>query len=79
MEFLAKNYLNRNDLESVIRAEVGDNIEKNRQEKNTIKGTRQELKKLFLSDTSMVFGCKIIITDSPTTQILADKLKEKKK
>jgi len=77
-EILAKNFNSRQDLESYLRAEIGDNIEKNKDEGNIIKGTRQELKKLFLSDVSTVFGCKVVITDLPTSQLLTEKVKKKK-
>ena len=78
-QFLAKDYGNRQDLESGIKVEVGTNIESNRTEGHTIEGTREELKKLYLTDLTAVFGIKCVITDNPTSQILADKKAEREK
>ena len=77
-EFLAKNYLNRNDLETAIRIDAGTDIETNRSAGNIIKGTREELKKLHLTDETSVFGCKCVITDEPTSKILEEKIKKPK-
>ena len=76
MEFLAKDYLSRNDLEKAIKAEVGEQIQSNKEAGHLIRGTRSELRKFQLSDLNSVFGVKVEITDSPTHQLLKDK-KEK--
>lgn len=72
-EFLAKDFANRNELEAIIRVEVGDDIERNKDEGHTIRGTRAELKKLHLTDLTTVFGIKCVITDKPTTKISEEK------
>ena len=79
MEILANQFLNRQDLEDAIKVQVGTEIEENRKAGHLILGTREELKKLHLSDTSLVFGIKVVATDITTTQILADKIAEEKK
>jgi len=79
MEFSANQFLNRQDLEDAIKVQVGTEIEENRKAGHLILGTREELKKLHLSDTSLVFGIKVVATDITTTQILADKIAEEKK
>ena len=79
MEFSANQFLNRQDLEDAIKVQIGTDIEENRKAGHLIQGTREELKKLHLSDTSLVFGIKVVATDITTTQILADKIAEEKK
>ena len=78
MEFLAKDYKNRQDLELAVKSEVGTDIKANKEAGHLIKGTREELKILFLSDTNSVFGVKVEITDSPTHQLVKDKTKKDK-
>ena len=73
----AKNFLLRSELEDYIRAEfVGSNIPGD----HTIEGTFEELKNLQLSDKSMVFGIKCVITDTKnSTKVkLEEKLKRVK-
>ena len=77
-EFLAKDFSNRQDLETIIKMEVGTDIEGNKAQGNVIKGTREKLKKLHLDDVTEVFGCKCIITDSPTSESIKEKKKIKK-
>ncbi len=75
MEFIAKNYKSRADLESVISAEVGTNIQKNIAEGHTIQGTRKELKLLHLDDTCSIFGVQCVINVAKEKTI--NKLKKK--
>lgn len=79
MIFLAKNYLSRADLNKAVSAEVGLSIQKNKDESHIIKGTRDQLKKLHLSDTCVFFGCKVVITDRPTKKLLEEKYGAKSK
>jgi len=77
--FKAKEYLNRNDLEKAIKSDIGINTEKNEMNGHLVEGTRAELKKLFLTDESSLWGIKCKITDTPTTKIINDKYKSKLK
>lgn len=72
IDILAKNYLNREDLDRFILAEYGSDPNLNK-DTIQIKGTAEELKKLFLSDSARVFGSKVICTDFPTKTILENK------
>lgn len=65
MIFEAKNYSTRADLENQIKKEVGTDIDTNRTSEHVIKGIREELKRLQLSDMTTVWGIKCLITDSP--------------
>lgn len=76
MLFQATDYLNRNDLESAIRAEVGDDMQANRTSGHAVQGTRKDLEKLRLDDTKVIFGVRVTITDTPTKQLLKDKIKK---
>lgn len=71
--FKANEYSNRVDLERAIKAEVGTNVEKNEMNGHLVEGTRKELKKLFLTDETSLWGVRCKITDSPTIQLLKDK------
>ena len=66
MIFQAKNYATRQALEDAISKEVGLNMEENRLAGHTIEGLRNELKRLYLSDLTVVHGVRCIITDFPT-------------
>jgi hypothetical protein len=79
MKFYANAFLSRRDLEDYIRIKVGTNPEVNLGEDHIIEGKREDLKKLGLSDTNSVFGCRVEITDTPTDQIIVDKIKKSKK
>ena len=59
-----KNYSKREELEN----EIGKLVGKTPDIKidYEIKGTREELERLHLSDETMVFGIKCVITDTPT-------------
>lgn len=74
--FKATNYLNRVDLEAAIKAVVGINAKDNKDAEHKITGKRADLKKLLLDDKKEVYGVKVVITDTPTAQMLADKLKK---
>lgn len=63
IEFLAKKYKSRADLEAAISAAFGQTPDK---KDCLIRGKRDELKILHLNDRSTVWGCKCEITDSPT-------------
>lgn len=73
----AKDFQIREDLESYIRAEYGDDIEKNKALKIQIRGTREELRRLKLSDLTTVWGIKCVINDFPTAKEISDKNKPK--
>ena len=77
MELLAKNYKLRSDLESVVLAECGSDIDKNREVGHTIKGTAEELKALYLSDLTTIFGVRCICTDESTVKLVEEKNKRK--
>ena len=81
MEFLAKNYLTRTDLEKAIRSELGVDIGVNKQGGHTITGSRSELKLLSLSDTTSIYGVGCVINNpqETTVKILDNKLKNSKK
>ena len=63
MEFLTESFKTRQELEEKIQFEVGGNIEKNEEFGHIIKGTAEELKRLHLSDTTKIFGCKCAIIE----------------
>lgn len=66
----ANDFKTRQDLEEFIKAEIGVNIPDNKESDHTIQGKRKDLKRLFLSDTSSVFGIKCVITDTPTKNLV---------
>ncbi|HDY67221.1 MAG TPA: hypothetical protein ENH85_05460 [Candidatus Scalindua sp.] len=74
---LAADFLNRADLEDYIKAEVGINIIANQEAGSLIRGTKEELKKLQLSDQTNVFGIRCLITDFSTKQKLEGKIRKK--
>lgn len=76
IQFKAKDYLNRQDLELAIKAEVGFDTNTNREVGHTIIGTREEMKVLYLSDAVLVYGVFCIISDKPTKTKLKNKLKK---
>jgi len=63
MEIQAKDFNTRADLEAYITAEFGNSISKNRDAGHIVKGKREELKKLSLSDLTTIFGVRCKITD----------------
>jgi len=79
IEFLSKDYSTREELNMVISAEVGRDIKVNRNAGHTIKGTRKNLKRLYLDDTSTVWGCKVVITDNTTKKLIEKRNENKKK
>ena len=60
----AKNYSKREEIDN----EIGKLVGKTPDIKidYEIQGTREELERLHLSDETMVFGIKCVITDTPT-------------
>ena len=66
MEFKAKNYQKRKDIERDVLKNLGKNIEVNREGGHIIKGKRDELKNLLLDDTKAIWGVSVEITDTPT-------------
>lgn len=60
----ASDFEQRQDLENYVRNKVG--LTPNRKEDYIIKGTREELKKLSLSDKNIFWGIRCEITDTPT-------------
>ena len=74
--FQAKNYTTRQDLENAISKEVGLNMEENRLGGHVIQGSREELKRLYLSDLTTVFGISCTILDKPTRPEIDPMLKK---
>lgn len=60
----AKNYQNRVELENVVRDLSGLTPDS---KIHKIEGTREELERLQLSDTTLFWGISCKITDTPTT------------
>ena len=59
----AKDYNSRSDLETAVGKLVAlDTLPKNYE----LRGTRKELAKLHLSDRTVFYGIKCVITDDPT-------------
>ena len=63
MKLQAKNYSTRSELENKVRNSLGLTPEP---KAATIEGTREELDRLSLSDCTIFWGIKCIITDTPT-------------
>lgn len=76
MEFKAKQFNSRQDLEDYLKIKADTNIEANKTAGHTIKGTAEELKKLHLSDITSVFGCRVVVTDFPTDKKIEAKIKK---
>lgn len=68
MEFLAKDYNTRADLEQAIVSQFGTDISKNWDADVRIIGSLSELKTLHLSSSCRVFGVKVESTEVPKTQ-----------
>ena len=62
--FLAKNYSSRSELDTDVRNLVGDDISANRLAGHFISGTSDELKALYLSISSSVFGVKVVLLNN---------------
>lgn len=75
----AKDYENRIELEKYIRAEIGDDMQKNKEANLSITGTRAELERLKLSDTTTMWGIKCVINDTPTKDFKGIKVAQIKK
>jgi len=61
MIFQAKKFKTRSELDTAILSQCGNDIKDNRKT-HTIKGKREELKNLSLSDTTSVWGVQCEIT-----------------
>jgi hypothetical protein len=59
----AKDFANREELEAYIKKTFGETTEAKQEE---IRGTRAELKRLKLTDTTRIWGVPCVITDKPT-------------
>ena len=70
MKFLAKDYNARVDLEKAVRNSLGFTADLKLD--SSIEGTQAELKRLFLSETTIFWGIKCVATDpdppSPVVQ-----------
>lgn len=78
MEFKITDFTSREDLEAMIKSQVGADIRLNNDAGHTISGKRNDFKKFGLDDTCAIYGCKIIITDLSLKDILAEKIKKQK-
>ncbi len=63
MIFQAKNFSKREELENEIRNKIGLTPDR---KSDTIRGTREELEILRLSDRTVFWGLNCIIADEPT-------------
>ncbi len=61
----AKNFSNRAEIDNHIRNLTGMTVDQKTD--HQIKGTRNELERLGLSDRNIFWGIKCIISDDPTT------------
>ena len=77
--FYTSNYETRADLEAHIKSKVGQDMVKNKDAGIEIRGTKKELKKLSLSDSCTVWGCKVVSTYGSTEKDLKEKLEKKGK
>lgn len=66
MEISAKDFRNRKDLERYVQAEMGVDVQANKDAAHIITGTREELAGLRLSDSTTLYGIKCVITDTPS-------------
>ena len=76
MIFQAKNYATRADLENAVLKDVGPNMEENRLGGHVIHGSKEELRRLHLSDFNIVYGVRCIILDEPTKPEIDPTLKK---
>ncbi len=63
MQFKAKDFSKREELENEIRSKIGLTPDK---KIDIIEGTRKELARLGLSDRTTFYGLSCVITDDPT-------------
>ena len=70
IKILAVDFASRQNLESYISAEYGQDIDANRLKDVIIEGKREELKKLQLDDQNIIYGIKVRIVDSPTKNLV---------
>lgn len=73
MQFHAPDYHTRGDLVAAVQAECGLDLKANREAGHLITGTRDELARLQLSDTTNVYGVRCVITDTPTAELAKQK------
>lgn len=78
MELKIIDFATRAELESFIRAELGTDQNANRVAEHKIVGNRLQLKKLFLSDQSTVFGVRVVVLESASSKSTKTLLTEKK-
>lgn len=71
MKILAQDYKFRSDLEHYVRNTIG--LTPDIKDDHTIEGTRDELAKLKLSDKTIFWGIRCVITDEPTVAKEFDK------
>lgn len=64
----ATDFDNRSDIESYIAAEYGYDINKNLDLDVIIEGKRDDLKRLYLTDKSRLWGIRCRILDTPTRE-----------
>ena len=69
----AKDFTSREDIEKYIKTTEGVDLATNTEKDVKIKGKREELKVLYLTDETSVFGIRCEITDDPTSARRADK------
>ena len=70
IKILAVDFASRQNLESYISAEYGQDIDANRLKDFIIEGKREEFKKLQLDDQNIIYGIKVRIVDSPTKNLV---------
>ena len=77
----ATNFTSRHDLEDYIKVEFGTeaNGVKRVGLDIEVRGTKKQLKKFSLSDTSNLWGIKCVVSDNPLQKTLEAKLAEKGK
>lgn len=73
MQFQSADYNTRADLLAAVQAECGLDMKANRIVGHLIAGTREDLARLQLSDTTNVYGVRCIITDTPTAELVKQK------
>ena len=75
--FYTTNYITRHDLESDIVSRLGTKTDE--ENPHEIRGTKKQLKKFQLSDTSPIWNVRCVIIGKPLSKTLKEKLKEKGK
>ncbi len=70
MILIAADYNSRPDIEAVVLAEIGTDINENMKSVHRISGSRDDLIKLHLTDLTTVYGVRCTVTDTPTKDIV---------